>query len=188
MLKFQTNSVRLSIIAALSFAAVGCSTTNSVPYKASTSNIIAMQTTYQPRGVKINLGEFSTAAGVEENLVCRLMGPVTVAPGKKLSTYIKEAIQEEMFAAQIYSPTSQNLVTGRIEKLAFSSVSPANWEISLRLTSNADAGYSVSTKYVFDTSFDAMSACKNVADAFAPAVQELIKQAIAHPDFKNLAK
>ena len=188
MFKIGNKFIQAGVIVTLAIAAAGCSTTNSVPYKASTSNIIAMQTTYQPKGVKINLGEFATASGVEENLVCRLMGPVNVAPGKKLSTYIKEAIQEEMFAAQIYSPTSPNIVTGSIEKLAFSSVSPANWEISLRLASSGATGYSVSTKYNFDTSFDAISACKNVADAFAPAVQELIKQAVAHPEFKNLAK
>lgn len=169
-------------------ATAGCSTTNSVPYKASTSNVISMQNTFLSKGVKVRLGSFSMGAGVEENLLCRLMGPVTVAPGKGLSTYIKEAFQEELFLAQIYSSTAPNVIDGKIEKLAFSSVSPANWEISMRISSNNSAGYTTTIKYNYDTSFDAISACKNVADAFSPAVQELIKQVVANPQFAGLAK
>jgi len=181
-------NVKLLAIAACIAATAGCSTTNSVPYKASTSNVISIQNTFQSKGVKVSVGSFSMGAGVEENLLCRMMGPVTVAPGKGLATYIKEALQEELFLAQVYSSTAPNVIEGKIEKLAFSSVSPANWEISMRVSSNNSAGYSTSVKYNYDTSFDAISACKNVADAFSPAVQELIKQVVANPQFSALAK
>ena len=181
-------TVKLFAIVAVIAAISGCSTTNSIPYKASTSNVIFIQNTFQSKGVKVSVGSFSMGAGVEENLLCRLMGPVTVAPGKGLSTYIKEALQEELFLAQVYSVTAPNVIEGKIEKLAFSSVSPANWEISMRISSNNSAGYTTSIKYNYNTSFDAYSACKNVADAFSPAVQELIKQVVANPQFAALAK
>ena len=90
-------TVKLFAIVAVIAAISGCSTTNSIPYKASTSNVIFIQNTFQSKGVKVSVGSFSMGAGVEENLLCRLMGPVTVAPGKGLSTYIKEALQEELF-------------------------------------------------------------------------------------------
>ena len=166
----------------------GCSTTNSIPYKASTSNVIALQNSLKQTNTKVSLGSFALAAGVTEELVCRMMGPVKVAPGKPITTYIKEAFQEELFLAQAYDTNASTIIEARIEKLAFSSVSPANWEITMRVSSNKSAGYSVSVKYNYETSFDAISACKNVADAFSPAVQELLRQVVVNPQFPQLVK
>ncbi len=167
----------------------GCATTNSIPYKASTNNIIAFQQKLQPTGKKVAIGKIAMRTGVEENLLCRLAGPVVVAPGKTLTQYVQDAFQEELFAAQVYLPTSPNVLNGTIEALQFSSVSPASWDISMKISSTTNtAGYSVSVKFPFGTSWDAMSACKNVADAFGPAVQELLKQVVSHPDFATLAK
>lgn len=182
------NLTKTAIVAAAAVLLVGCSTTNSIPYKASTSNVITIQNTLKQSNTKVNLGTFALGAGVTEELMCRLMGPVKVAPGKSLSTYIKEAFQEELFLAQAYDTNAPVTIEGRIEKLAFSSVSPANWEITMRVSSNKSPGYSVSIKYNYETSFDAWSACKNVADAFSPAVQELLRQVVANPQFSQLVK
>lgn len=167
---------------------VGCSTTNSMPYKASTNNIIVLQNNLKPTNTKVTLGNFSLANGVEEELMCRLLGPVKVAPGKTLSTFIKEAFQEELFLAQAYDTNAPIKIEGKIERLSFSSVSPANWEIAMRVSSNKSAGYSVAVKYNYDTSFDAFSACRNVADAFSPTVQELLRQVVTNPQFNQLIK
>jgi len=172
----------------LATALSGCETTNSIPYKASVTNVISIQQTLQEKGKKVSIGTISLAPGVEESPLCRLMGPVVVAPGKTLPTYIKEAFQEELFMAQVYSPNAPTVIDGRLEKLSFSSISPANWEITLSVKSNVSDGYTVSAKYPFDTSYTAMSACKNVADAFGPAVQDLIKQVVTHPQFGSLVK
>lgn len=180
--------LKTTSVIAVAILMVGCSTTNSIPYKASTSNVITLQNTLKQSNIKVNLGTFSMASGVDENLMCRMMGPVKVAPGKSLATYIKEAFQEELFLAQSYDTNAPVIIEGRIEKLAFSSVSPANWEITMRVSSNKSQGYSVSTKYNYETSFDAWSACKNVADAFSPAVQELLRQVTANPQFSHLVK
>lgn len=163
-----------------------CSTTNSIPYKASTSNVITIQNNLKASNKKVTLGTFSMASGVTEDLMCRLMGPVKVAPGKTMSTFIKEAFQEELFLAQAYDSDAPVKIEGVIEKMSFSSVSPANWELSMRLSSNKSPGYSVTVKYNYDTSFDAISACRNVADAFSPAVQELLRQVVSNPQFTQL--
>jgi hypothetical protein len=180
--------LKVGLISVAAVLMVGCSTTNSIPYKASTSNIITLQNTLKQSNAKLNLGTFTLGSGVTEELMCRLMGPVKVAPGKSLSTYIKEAFQEELFLAQSFDTNAPVTIEGRIEKIAFSSVSPANWEITMRVSSNKSPGYSVSIKYNYETSFDAWSACKNVADAFAPAVQELLRQVVANPQFSQLVK
>ncbi len=166
----------------------GCETTNSVPYKASIANVISLQQGLQAQGKKVSLGNFSAAQGIDENPMCRLMGPVTVAPGKSLPQFIKDAFQEELFLAQVYDANSPTIIDGRIEALTFSSVSPASWDITMHVKSNHSDGYTVAVKYPFDTSYSAYSACKNVADAFGPAVQELLKQVISNPQFRSLAK
>ena len=166
----------------------GCATTNSIPYKASTSNVITIQNTLKSNNSKVTLGDFTIANGVDQELNCRLLGPVKVSPGKTLSAYIKDAFQEELFLAQAYDTAASVKINGVIEKISFSSVSPANWEVVMRISSNKAAGYTVAVKYDYDTSFDAFSACRNVADAFAPAVQELLKKVVTHPQFAQLSK
>lgn len=177
------------IAAALSIGMVltGCETTNSTPYKASTANVISIQQAMQNQGKKVSLGNISLAPGVEESPLCRLNGPVKVAPGKTIPAYIKEAFQEELFMAQSYQNNAPVILDGRLEELSFSSITPASWNISMSVKSNTAPGYTVSVKYPFETSWTAYSACKNVADAFGPAVQELLKQVVTHPQFSSLA-
>lgn len=165
----------------------GCETTNSIPYKASTANVILIQQSLQAEGKKVSLGSITLAPGIEESPLCRLNGPVKVAPGKTLPQYIKDAFQEELFMAGVYQPNAPTVIDGRLETLSFSSVTPASWNIGLSVKSNTSAGYTVSIKYPFDTSWSAYAACKNVADAFGPAVQELLRQVVAHPQFGSLA-
>ncbi|PVX61111.1 hypothetical protein [Paraburkholderia unamae] len=162
----------------------GCETTNSFPYKASTENVIAIQQNLQAK--KVSVADIQLAPGVDESPLCRLNGPVKVAPGKTIPQYVKEAFEEELFMAQAYDVKGP-AIQGRIEELSFSSVSPANWTIRMFVKSPSSPGYEVSVKYPFDTSWTAMSACKNVADAFGPAVQSLLKQAVTNPQFSALA-
>ncbi|MBC7709478.1 MAG: hypothetical protein H7203_05430 [Rhizobacter sp.] len=176
------------LVVAITALVAGCQTTNSIPYKASTANVISIQQSLQASGKKVSLNSVGLAPGVEESPLCRLAGPVVVSPGRSLSTYIKDAFQEELFMAQVYQPNSANIIDGRLEALSFSSVSPAAWNIAMSVRSTTGAGYAVSVTFPFGTSWDASSACKNVADAFGPAVQELLKQVVTHPQFGALAK
>jgi hypothetical protein len=179
--------IRMVVAFVFSVAVSGCSTTNSIPYKASTDNIISLQRSLQSQGKKVSIGSIASAPGVDESPMCRLMGPVVVAPGKSLSQYIRDAFQEELFLAQVYDPNASTVIDCRVEALTFSSVAPANWDITMSIKSSTSAGYTVSVKYPFNTSWDAYSACKNVADAFGPAVQELLKRVVTHPQFSSLA-
>lgn len=173
---------------AISVTLAGCETTNSIPYKASTSNVITIQQSMQAQGKKVSLSKVAMAPGLEESPTCRLLGPVKVAPGKSPSQYIKDAFQEELFMAQVYQPNAPNVIEGSIEALSFASISPASWSITMKVKSNVSDGYTVTTKYPFDTSWTAYSACKNVADAFGPAVQELLRAVVTDARFSDLAK
>ena len=178
---------RVILASSVALVTAGCSTTNSIPYKASTANVISIQKTLASQGKKVSVGSVSMAPGVEESPTCRLMGPVKVAPGKSLAQYIKDAFIEELFMADAYSPTAQPVINAKIENIEFSSVSPASWDIAMSISSPNSPGYSVSVNYGFDTSWDAYSACNNVADAFGPAVQALLGKVVTHPQFASLA-
>ena len=104
----------------------------------------------------------------------------------KRAEYIKEAMQTELFMAQVYDINASTKISGNLNSLKFSSASPARWEIDFSISSNKSEGYSVKTKFPFKTSYSAYSACKNVADAFGPAVQQLIEDIISHPNFNEL--
>ena len=163
----------------------GCETTSSIPYTSSTENVLQFQNALSTPDIKVKLGSFIEDENIKE-LTCRLMGPIDISRGKTRAEYIKEAMQTELFLAQKYSLDSDIVIDGKLDSLDFSSVSPAKWEFNFTVSSNKSTGYSVSTSYPFRTSYSAYSACKNVADAFGPAVQDLIKTIVTHPDFLKL--
>jgi hypothetical protein len=178
-------SIKLTLVSFTALILTGCETTSSIPYSASTENVLKFQSVLQPSDSKVSLGNFSENPDID-SLTCRLNGPVDVAPGKTKATYIKEAMQTELFMAQVYAVDAETVITGNLDSLKFSSVSPASWEITFSVSSNKSDGYSVTTKYPFKTSYSAYSACKNVADAFGPAVQQLIRDISNHQDFGAL--
>jgi len=182
----MNNLKKACLILASTAALVACSTTNAVPYKASTSNVMTIKNVLATDGIKVRISSITAAPGVNEHPTCRMMGKVNVAPGKSPAQYIKEAFEEELFLAQAYSPEDGVSIKGEIQFLDFSSVSPADWQIKMNVSSENSPGYSVEVKYQYQTSWDAISACKNVANAFGPAVQELIKNIVRHPQFKEL--
>jgi len=179
---------KLVSVMALSSAALllsACETTNSaVPYEASTDNVIAIQQGLKAK--KVSVAPVTLGSDVSEHLMCRLNGDVTVGSGKTLSQFVKEALQKELFTAQTYDPHGP-IIRARIDQMSFSSVSPANWQITLHVESDNSPGYTVEEKYQFETSWTAAGACKNVADAFSPAVQDLINKVVSNPKFAELA-
>ena len=179
----------LTGIALAALITAGCETTSSRPYTPSTNNIVMMKDTIGTSGNKIGLNSFSAASGVDTELTCRAMGAIDVASGKTPVEFIEEAFRTEMFQADIYSTDAENKISGTLTKFEADSWGTGRWDVALKLSSdNYPAGYEVSTSYDFKSSFTAMSACQNVVDAFIPTVQQLINDAITHPDFEKLAK
>lgn len=172
--------------AALATLSLGaCETTSSRPYTVSTQNVMAFQAALGDQ--KVQVGSFTTADGVSDNLTCRALGALEVAPGKTPVQFIEGALRDELFAAGAIDANGQS-INGVVEKLEFNSFGTGSWDIALNLSSaSLPAGYSVSNSYTFKTSFSALSACQNVIDAFTPAVQELISNAISDPNFAALS-
>lgn len=171
-------------IAALTLCA--CETTSSRPYTASTENILAFQSALKPSDVKVQVSPFTMASGVSEDLSCRALGALEVAPGKSAREFVEGAMRDELFAAGVYD-TAGKAIKGELVTLDFNSMGTGSWDLGLKLSSDSlPDGYTVETHYRFKTSYSAIKACQNVIDAFTPAVQELIGKAIADPNFKTL--
>ena len=169
------------------FLMVGCSTTsNQMQYKYSTKNVLLIEDYMGSNGLKVKTIDFTSAPGVNESPMCRAVGSISFGSGKTAAQFIHDAFQEELFLAKAYSNSSSQVISGRVDKLDFSSISPANWEIGLTLSSSNGYSYSIENKYTFDTSWAAISACKNVTDAFALAVQSTLNKAVSDARFKAL--
>lgn len=177
------------VCAAAAVLALGaCETTSSRPYTPSTSNILAFQAALKESDAKVQVASFSMTPGVSENMTCRALGSLEVAPGKTAREFIEGAMRDELFASGMYDTASGKVIRGEVTELDFNSMGTGSWDIGLKLSSDElPEGYTIATHYTFKTSYSAIKACQNVIDAFTPAVQELIGKAVADPQFKTLA-
>lgn len=179
--------ILLAGLAISTIAIAGCETTSSRPYTPSTSNIVAMKDALGSSGKTVGISGFTIAEGVDEELTCRAMGALDVGSGKSGVEFIQEALKTEMFQAGIYGSNSSNQITGTLTQFEADSWGTGKWELAMKLSSDKHPeGYEVSTVYEFKSSYSAVRACQNVVDAFTPSVQQLIGEAIAHPDFTKL--
>ncbi|HEY4663950.1 MAG TPA: hypothetical protein VIG85_03085, partial [Comamonas sp.] len=134
------------------FLLTGCSTTTSTPvqYKALTKNVISIEENTSANNVKVKTLAFTAAPGVNDSPWCRAMGPISLG-SKTAAQFIHDAFQEELFLAKAYSNSADISISGRIEKLEFSSIAPAHWTVGLSLSSSNGYTYDVENKYVFKT-------------------------------------
>jgi hypothetical protein len=136
-------------------------------------------------GRAVNVGAFTAAAPGQSEIVCRAVGPIKTPDGEPFSEYVRKALVDEMKIAGIYNPTAPISITGRLDKADFGSTS-GTWLLTLTLASNNGATLTESETYRFTTSFAAITACREAANAFMPAVQNLVERAVRNPGFQRL--
>jgi len=162
-----------------------CSTMQPPRYAVSVDNIQKLKS-YE--GVKVEVVSLNQSATFSSN--CRLMGPIEPADGLTIPQFISKAFNDELKMAGLYSTDGIKL-SGDITKIEFSSITGLTngfWDIGLSLNSSNGQSLSVSNKYIFKSGFDAITACNATADALSPAVQDLIKTVVTHPEFGKLLK
>ena len=170
----------------LSILAVSaCSTYTPQRYSISADNNVALKAI----GVgNINVGAFS-GPKVFDN-ACRGAGPIAPPDNISFEMYIQKAFADELKVAGVFDDkTPKMILTGAVEKLSFSSsrgLTGGEWDISLRVNSSNGKSVSVSEHYEFESGFSAITACKQTAEAYLPAVQNLIGKVVKSPDFKLL--
>lgn len=161
----------------------GCAFKTS-PYGASVQNVEAIKASnLKP----VAVATFKSAKPGLNSITCRAAGPVTVEPS--FEAYVQKALIDELKLAGAYDPASPVVLSGTLEAVDFSSgITDGNWTFSLAVANSRNESFTTKSSYGFSGSFVADRACQEVAQAFVPAVQQLIKDVVKNPKFGQVAK
>lgn len=158
----------------------GCETYSAPRYGMSADNIMALKAMGPG---KVNVGEF--AEPQKFGAGCRAAGPITAADNMGFGAYIGKALSDELKVSDRYDAAAPVTLTGTVDNLAFSS-SVGSWDLAVTVKSSNGRSIAVEEHYSFPTAFAAVNACKRVADAYFPAVQNLIQKLVKSPEFPAL--
>ena len=104
--------------------------------------------------------------------------------------YLQAALADELKVAGLYNEKNPKVVlSGNIDKLAFSStkgLTNGEWLIGLRVSSSNGRSAYMSELYQFESAFEGGSACRRTAEAFLPAVQNVIAKLVRSAEFRSL--
>lgn len=162
-----------------------CSTFTPQRYSISADNNVALKS----MGVSnIGVGAFTGPASFDR--ACRGAGPIAPPDNMSFEAYIQKALSDELKVAGMFDDKAPNTtLSGIVEQLSFSSsrgLTGGEWIINLRVNSSNGKSISVSEHYLFESGFIADTACKQTAEAYLPAVQNLIGKLVKSPEFKSL--
>lgn len=123
---------------------------------------------------------------------CRALGPMKVADNLTHTQYIQKAFEDELKIAGAYEPnTARVTLGGKVNRLDFSSskgITGGYWQIDLTLVSSNGKTLGVNEYYEFNSGFAANEACRNTAEAYSRAVQNLVGKAVRSAEFASLLK
>ena len=125
------------------------------------------------------------------NSGCRLVGPITASGNRTIPKFVEDSFNEELKFAGIYSTDADaaklNLTLTAASFSSTSNLTSGWWDFGLRLDNPANnRSVTATSKYEFQSGFNATVACQNTSQALTPAVQRLINSAVSNPDFRAL--
>ena len=166
-------------------ALFGCETPTTQRYSISADNNQAIKSL---RTSAVGIGAFAGPSDFNAN--CRALGPLQVADGLSHTQYIQKAFEDELKIAGVFAQTAPRVtLAGKVERLEFSSMralTGGSWTIELALKSSNGKSLLVNEYYEFSSGFAAPEACRNTAEAFSRAVQDLVGKAVRDPGFASL--
>jgi hypothetical protein len=163
----------------------GCETPTTQRYAAQADNNLAIRAL----GVSgVGIGPFLPPGSFSEN--CRALGPLKVADDMSHTQYIQKAFEEELKLAGAFASASPRVtLSGKVDHLEFSStrgLTGGSWTIDLSLSSSNGGKMIVKEYYEFSSGFTAPEACRQTAEAFSRAVQNLVGKTVRDPAFASL--
>lgn len=157
-------------------------------YSVSTENIIVLKDMAKA-DKQISLGDFTDSGKEESKLMCRLSTPIGTPEGETFATYIKNAFQKELLLSGLYDKNSKNKITANLNDIYGGTViGNAYWSFDITLKSTNGKEMNVKSRYDYESSYFASSACSEMQRSFPLAVQKLIRDIINNPKFKELIK
>lgn len=170
------------LFASLVILSAGCSTYSATRYSINTDNVVALRTL---SGKTLNVGSFGATKPGETEILCRGVGPIKTPDGEPFSEFVRKAFVDELKIANVYSANAPVSITGNLDAIDFTSASGA-WNLALTIKSSNGRSLSVSESYTFATSFYGETACNQTAQAFMPAVQNLVGKVVRSAEFPSL--
>ncbi|MEN6584706.1 MAG: hypothetical protein ABFE02_01465 [Sulfuricella sp.] len=171
------------VISALALGA--CSTYMPQRYSISADTNVALKTI---DAGNINVGSFKGPGSFDNS--CRAAGPIAPPDNMSFEAYIQKALADELkVAGKFDEKTPKVTLSGVVDQLSFSSsrgLTGGSWDIGLRVTSSNGKTAYVAEHYEFNSGFVADTACKQTAEAYFPAVQNLIQKLVKSPEFLAL--
>lgn len=173
---------KLLVLSVIAVLVSGCSTYSASRYSISTDNVVALRSL---NGKTVNVGAFSASTPGQKEIMCRGVGPIKTPDGEPFAEFVRKAMLDELRIANIYSSSAPVTLTGNLDSIDFSSNS-GNWNLALTIRSSNGRSMSVSESYAYTSSFYGETACNQTAQAFMPAVQNLVGKIVRSPDFAAL--
>jgi hypothetical protein len=170
------------LVSAMAVLLTGCSTYSASRYSISADNIVALRSL---NGKTVGVGAFSAKTLGQTEITCRGVGPIKTPDGEPFSEFVRKALLDELRIANAFSPSSPVTLTGNLDGVDFDS-NVGTWNLALTVKSSNGKSMSVSEAYPYTSSFYGETACNQTAQAFMPAVQNLVGKVVRSPDFGPL--
>lgn len=166
----------------------GCA--NKVPnYANSPQNIRAVKNLQAEEKATVNISAFKAKNEGESKVMCRLATPVGTPDGITFAKYVEDALAVELEMGNMLDPKSPVTLTGSLENVYGSTVlGNAYWEHTLKLISSNGKTLEKTSRYDYESSFTAYSACSEMQRSYLPAVQKLVNDIVTDPRFKEMVK
>ena len=156
-------------------------------YSPKTTNVIHLKD--MNNAEKVSVGKYTDSGNEETEVMCRLATPIGTPSGETFASYIQDALTQELMLADKYSQKSNTIVTANLDDIYGSTtIGNAYWEFKVTMKSSNGTSYKVASRYDYESSFSAMSACSEMQRSFVPAVQKLNNEIIMNPKFASLIK
>ena len=173
---------RISLALAIVSVVSGCSTYSANRYSVNIDNVVELKK-LQPAGISI--GEFTSSGENRSQIMCRGVGPIKTPDDESFAEFIRNAFLDEFRLSEIYDAEGVVEITGNLDSIDFSS-GDGLWEMELTVSSTNGRVISVSENYAYKSSFYGETACNQTAQAFMPAVQNLVGKVISSSEFSGL--
>jgi hypothetical protein len=168
------------ILSAIALATLsGCSTYAVQRYSVKADNVVA----YRETNKKYNVAPFTASTPELKEIMCRGVGPIKTPDNQTFAAYIAGAVTDELKMAGAFDAKSSNTLTGNLDDIQFDSMS-GSWTIVLSLKASNGDSVKKQEKYKYTTSYYGETACNQTAQAFMPAVQNLLGQFATEANLK----
>lgn len=181
----MTKTITLGLITSGALLMSGCA--NKVPnYSNSPQNIRAVKN-LAPSVSPVNIAKFSATDEGESKVMCRLATPIGTPDGVTFAKYIEDALVTEMEMGNLIDPKSKITITGHLDDVYGSTtLGNAYWEFKVKVSSSNGKSIDIVSRYDYESSFTAYSACSEMQRSYLPAVQQLVNTIVTHPQFADL--